>query len=49
VGSIFKVFFFNKVLVGPVNSVQDSLEKQKMLFSSYTGPTVHILKRKRKR
>ena len=40
-------FFFNKVLVGPMNSARDLLEKKKKLFSSCTGPIVHILKKKK--
>ena len=44
VGPSFKVFFFflNKVLVGPVNSARDPLEKHKFAFSSCTGPTMHM-------
>ena len=43
VGPYFKVFFFfNKVLVGPVNSARDPLEKHKFAFSFCMGPTMHM-------
>ena len=49
VGLSFKVFFFfHKVLVGPVNSVRDPLEKHNFAFSSCTivmGPTSENVKR----
>ena len=32
----FKVFFFHKVLAGPMNSVWDPLEKHNFAFSSCT-------------
>ena len=49
VGPSFKVFFFNKVLVGPVNSARDHYKSKKTLFSSCTGTTVHLLKKKKKK
>ena len=50
VRSGFKVFFFNKVLVGPMNSARDLLKKQKKRFSLLAqDPQCTFFQKKKKR